>query len=943
MAVDYIKIRGARQHNLKNVDVDIPRNKLVVITGISGSGKSSLAFDTIYAEGQRRYVESLSAYARQFLDRMDKPDVDSIEGLSPAISIEQKTVSKNPRSTVATVTEIHDYLRLLYARIGIPFCYSCGKKISSQTVQQIVDSICALDEGARIHVLAPIVRGKKGEFQKEFSQYLKEGYVRIKVDGETLDLSPGLKLSKNKKHDIDVFIDRLIIKEGIKNRVTDSVETTLKLSDGLVKIDIIDAKNELLKSILFSEKFSCNDCNISYPSITPQMFSFNSPQGACPECDGLGTKIYFDEKLIVPDQNLTLAQGAIAPFGNTTSKYYYQMLLAVASHYSFSLGIPFRQLDDEIKDILIYGSKGENIKFSFVGDDMSHSFERPFEGAIPYLERRYKQTESEKIRDDLDKYMSQRICEKCNGKRLRQESLHILVGEISIDKFLKMSIKEGIEFLINIKLTKKEEHIARRILKELKERLGFLSSVGLNYLSLDRSSATLSGGEGQRIRLATQIGSSLSGVLYILDEPSIGLHHRDNGRLIETLKGLRDLENTVLVVEHDADMMLNADYIFDMGPGAGRHGGKLTAQGTPKEIMQDPNSLTGKYLSGEKQIRTAKKRRKGHGKSITINKAFGNNLKNLDVSFPLGKFICVTGVSGSGKSTLVNDTLYKYLAQHFYRAKMHETVKCKHIKGISYIDKVINVDQSPIGRTPRSNPATYTGLFTPIRELFADLPDSKMRGYKPGRYSFNVKGGRCEACQGDGVIKIEMHFLPDVFVQCEVCKGSRYNRETLEIKYKGKNISDLLNMTVDEAAKFFENQPVISAKLETLQEVGLGYICLGQFATTLSGGEAQRIKLSKELSKRSTGRTLYILDEPTTGLHFDDIKKLLAVLNRFADKDNTVIVIEHNPDVIKNADHIIDLGPEGGDEGGQVLAQGTPEEIAACKDSYTGMMLKEVL
>jgi excinuclease ABC subunit A len=942
MSVDAIKIRGASEHNLKNIDLDIPRNQLVVITGISGSGKSSLAFDTIYAEGQRRYVESLSAYARQFLDRLNKPNVESIEGLSPAISIEQKTVSKNPRSTVATVTEIHDYLRLLFARIGIPFCYQCGKRIAAQTIQQIVDSILALNEGTKIHVMAPIVRERKGEFAKELAQFLKDGFVRVRIDGEILELKNGLSLAKTKKHNIDLFVDRLVVRPDIRQRLTDSVEMAFSLSEALIKVEVLGQEQKIEQELLFSEKFACNDCGISYPDITPQMFSFNSPQGACSTCAGLGSKIYFDENLIVPDPNLSLFEGAIAPFGSTTSRYYGQMLQAVANHYQFNLKTPFKKLSPEIQQILFHGSGPEQIYFDYQGEDMRHTFERSFEGVIPHLERRYRQTDSDRIREDFQKFMSYKICTVCKGKRLRPESLGVKISGTSIDQVLALSIKEAVHFIEHLKLSEKEILIANRLLKELKERLGFLTAVGLTYLTLDRSSATLSGGEGQRIRLATQVGSSLSGVLYILDEPSIGLHHRDNARLIGTLKGLRDLENTVIVVEHDMETILAADYIFDLGPGAGRYGGNIIAHGTPDELKQDNSSITGQYLSGKKMIPIPRERRAGANKAIEIRGAYGNNLKKVDVDIPLAKFICVTGVSGSGKSTLVIDTLYKYISQHLYRAKLSESVCCKSIRGLSHIDKVIDVDQSPIGRTPRSNPATYTGLFGPIRDLFAELPEAKMRGYKAGRFSFNVKGGRCETCQGDGVLKIEMHFLPDVFIECEICKASRYNRETMEIKYKGKNISDVLNMTVDEAAEFFTHIPAVQSKLETLQEVGLGYICLGQFATTLSGGEAQRIKLSKELSKRATGRTLYILDEPTTGLHFDDIHRLLMVLSRFVDRGNTVLVIEHNPDIIKNADHIIDLGPEGGDAGGTIVAQGTPEEVAEITASHTGVMLREI-
>lgn len=940
MSTKHITIKGAREHNLKSINLDIPRDKFVVITGLSGSGKSSLAFDTIYAEGQRRYVESLSAYARQFLERMKKPDVDSISGLSPAISIEQKTVSKNPRSTVGTVTEIYDYLRLLFARVGKPFCYNCQKPISFQTVQQMVDQILKLPVGSKLNVLAPLVKGRKGEYHKEFEQLRREGYIRVNVDGKILDLSDDIKLDKNKKHFIDVYVDKLVLKVGAKNRITDSLENTLKLGHGLAKVEVTDDKKS--KEIIFSENFACIDCGISYPEITPQMFSFNSPQGACPECAGLGNKMYFDPKLVVPDHTKTLNDGALHPWGSRSDNYYFQMLKSIASHYGFKMDVPFNKLPENVKQIIFYGSNGEVIDFSLKGDFASHSFRKEFEGIIGNLERRYRETESDYIRDEISRYMTYSPCPTCKGARLKKESLHIKVGNFAINQVCALSIKESFEFFSTLKLTKKDEQIASRILKEIKNRLEFLENVGLNYLSLDRTSSTLAGGEGQRIRLATQIGSSLVGVVYILDEPSIGLHQRDNNKLIETLMGLRNLGNTVLVVEHDASTILSADHVIDLGPGAGKTGGHVVCEGSPKEIMECENSLTGKYLSGKLEISIPKKRKKPNKKCLKLQKSSGNNLKEVDVSFPLGIFTCVTGVSGSGKSTLVIDTLYKALAKKLYKAS-ESPMPFDKILGLEFIDKVIDVDQSPIGRTPRSNPATYTGVFGYIREVFAEVPESKMRGYKIGRYSFNVKGGRCEACQGDGIIKIEMHFLPDIYVECEMCQGKRYNRETLEIKYKGKNIYDVLEMTVNEAYVFFKNIPRIRNKIETLRDVGLGYIHLGQAATTLSGGEAQRIKLAKELSKRSTGRTIYILDEPTTGLHFDDIKKLLEVLNRLIEGGNTVIVIEHNLDVIKCADHVIDLGPEGGDEGGYVVAEGTPEEVVRNRKSYTGKYLKTVL
>lgn len=935
--MEKIIIRGAKEHNLQNVDVEIPRDKLVVITGLSGSGKSSLAFDTIYAEGQRRYVESLSAYARQFLEQMDKPNIESIEGLSPAISIEQRSLSKNPRSTVATVTEIYDYLRVLFARVGTPYCYKCGRQISSQTIQQMVDQLMELPLGSKIIMFSPIIQGRKGEHRKELNQLQKDGFVRVKVDGVIKDLSEEIRLDKNKKHTIDVMIDRLLIKEKVEKRLADSLEIALNLSGGIVKIEL-NSKNEML----FSEKCACVHCGISFPEITPRMFSFNNPYGACPSCGGLGSKMYFDPDLIVPNRNLSLREGAILPWANRKSIYYHQMLDALSRYYQFDIYTPFNDLPTHVQQALFNGSGEEKIDFYYDDGARRFSHKREFMGIIPNLERRYKETDSLSIRQEIERYMNTSTCPDCSGSRLRTESLFIKIGNRSIHDITKLSIKEALSFFHHLKLSERDKKIAQRILKEIIERLKFLTHVGVNYLTLDRASTTLSGGEGQRIRLATQIGSSLVGVLYILDEPSVGLHQRDNVRLLETLKKLRDIGNTVLVVEHDEQTILSSDHVIDMGPGAGLAGGKIVFSGTPKQILKNNDSLTGKYLSHRLEIPVPHKRRKPGPRSLTLKGASENNLREITVKIPLGLFTCVTGVSGSGKSTLVIDTLYRSLAQKLYRSK-ERAGKVEEIKGLEYIDKVIDIDQTPIGRTPRSNPATYTGTFTHIRDLFARLPESKARGYKPGRYSFNVKGGRCEACSGDGVIKIEMHFLPDVYVTCDVCKGKRYNRETLEIQYKGKNIAEVLDMTVNQAFSFLENIPPVRAKLQTLVDVGLGYIKLGQPATTLSGGEAQRIKLSKELSKRSTGRTLYILDEPTTGLHFADIQKLLDVLNRLTDAGNTVIVIEHNMEVIKTADYIIDLGPEGGDKGGEVVALGTPEEIADIKHSYTGQFLKRVL
>lgn len=936
--MDKIIVKGAREHNLKNIDLEIPRDKLVVITGVSGSGKSSIAFDTIYAEGQRRYVESLSAYARQFLEQMEKPDVESIEGLSPAISIEQKTTSKNPRSTVGTVTEIYDYLRLLFARVGSPYCYQCGKEIKAQTIQQMVDRIIELPQDARIILYSPIVKGRKGEYKKELEQLRKDGYTKAKIDGAMKDLSEDIVLDKKKKHNIDVVIDRLIIKEGIIKRLADSIEVAARLSKGIIKIEISGEKEELL----FNENLACVDCGISYPELTPTTFSFNSPHGACPECNGLGGKLHFDPDLVVPNKDISLREGAIAPWEKKSSIYFHQMLEAISRHFSFDLYTPFKDLPQRVQDILLYGSGDEEVEFYYEKEDRRHYYKKSFEGILKNLERRYHETTSSDAMDDMSQYMNTQPCPVCNGSRLKKEAMFVKIDGNSIADITKMSIKECSVFFNRLNLSKTEQEIARRILKEIEERLGFLINVGLDYLTLERPAATLSGGEGQRIRLATQIGSSLVGVLYILDEPSIGLHQKDNKRLLDSLKRLRDLGNTVLVVEHDEETILSADYVIDMGPGAGEDGGRVIAAGTPIEIIQNKESLTGRYLSRELQIPVPSNRQKPDGRFLIIKGAKANNLKSITVKFPIGLITCVTGVSGSGKSTLVIDTLYKALAQRLYHSK-ERAGEVENITGLEFIDKIIDIDQSPIGRTPRSNPATYTGLFSPIRDLFSQLPEARMRGYKLGRFSFNVKGGRCEACEGDGLIKVEMHFLPDVYVTCEVCNGKRYNRETLDIKYKGKNISDILNMTVTEALPFFENIPPVKDKLKTLWEVGLGYIKLGQSATTLSGGEAQRIKIAKELSKRATGRTIYILDEPTTGLHFADIQRLLTVLQSLRQSGNTIVIIEHNLDVLKTADYIIDLGPEGGNDGGKVVAIGTPEEVAKAENSYTGMFLKKVI
>jgi len=937
---DKIYIKGACEHNLKNIDLEIPRDKLVVITGLSGSGKSSLAFDTIYAEGQRRYMESLSSYARQFLGLMEKPNVEFIDGLSPAISIDQKTTSKNPRSTVGTVTEIYDYFRLLFARIGIPHCPQCGKVIAQQTVDQMVDSVLALEEGTRIQILAPVVRGRKGEYTKLIQDAKKNGYVRIRIDGEVMDINDEIKLDKNRKHTIEIVVDRLIVRPGIQKRLTDSIETSLNLSGGLLIVDVM-GKEEML----FSQNFSCPECGISIEELAPRMFSFNNPYGACPKCGGLGTLMKIDPDLVIVDRTKALTEGALAITGwNFTNEdaYSRMYLEALAKHYGFDINTPVEKLPPEILDKILYGTNGEKIKVEYEREYGSGSFMTSFEGVITSMERRYRETKSESQKEYYESFMSNIPCPECDGKRLKKESLAVTVGGKNIYEVSSMSINDAVSFLRNLELTDRELLIASQILKEINARLKFLMDVGLNYLTLHRATATLSGGEAQRIRLATQIGSGLMGVLYILDEPSIGLHQRDNEKLLDTLKRLRDLGNTLIVVEHDEETMYAADHIIDMGPGAGEHGGKVVAQGTVEEIKANPNSLTGKYLSGELKIEVPKQRRKPNGKILRILGARENNLKNVDVDIPLGIFTCVTGVSGSGKSSLVNEILYKKLAAKLNRAKTKPGLH-RDILGLEHLDKVINIDQSPIGRTPRSNPATYTGLFDLIRELFAQTVDAKTKGYKSGRFSFNVRGGRCEACSGDGIIKIEMHFLPDIYVPCEVCKGKRYNRETLEVKYKGKNIADVLNMTVEEALGFFENIPRLKRKIQTLYDVGLGYIRLGQPATTLSGGEAQRVKLATELSRRPTGKTVYILDEPTTGLHMADVHKLIDVLQKLVDAGNSVVVIEHNLDVIKTADYIIDLGPEGGDCGGLVIASGTPEEVSAVEKSHTGRFIKKVL
>lgn len=938
MAQDRIEIKGARVHNLKNIDVSIPRDKFVVLTGLSGSGKSSLAFDTIYAEGQRRYVESLSAYARQFLGQMDKPDVDSIDGLSPAISIDQKTTSRNPRSTVGTVTEIYDYLRLLFARIGKPYCPEHGIEISAQTIEQMVDRIKSYPERTKIQILAPMVEGRKGEHVKVLEEIKKQGFVRVRVDGEMLEINDEILLEKNKKHTIEVVVDRIVLKSDIDARLADSLETALHLADGKVKVDIMDEEE-----LLFSQKLACPICGFSMDELSPRMFSFNSPYGACPSCDGLGNRMEVDTELVIPDPQKTLKDGAIEPWAGSSSTYYPQMLESICKHLGVDFAAPVDQLTKEQQQMILYGTKGEKIHFRYE-NEFGHIREAmvPFEGVVNNLERRYKETASDYVREHIEQFMSHKECPTCKGTRLRKEILSVFVGGKNISYVTNLSIKEALHFFENLELSQKDLTIAHLILKEIKSRLGFLANVGLEYLTLSRAAGTLSGGEAQRIRLATQIGSSLMGVLYILDEPSIGLHQRDNDRLIQTLEKMRDLGNTLIVVEHDEDTMLAADYIIDIGPGAGAHGGHVVAQGTPKEVMENQHSLTGQYLSGKKFISVPVERRKPNGKWLKVKGAKENNLKNIDVEFPLGVFTCVTGVSGSGKSTLVNEILFKTLSKELNRSKQ-KPGKVEGIIGIEFLDKVIDIDQSPIGRTPRSNPATYTGVFDDIRDLFSTTQEAKVRGYKKGRFSFNVKGGRCEACHGDGIIKIEMHFLPDVYVPCEICKGKRYNRETLEIKYKGKNIADVLDMTIEEALEFFKNIPKIQRKLQTLYDVGLGYMQLGQPATTLSGGEAQRVKLASELYRRSNGRTLYILDEPTTGLHVDDIARLLQVLQRLVDNGDTVVVIEHNLDVIKTSDYIIDLGPEGGEGGGMVIAEGTPEQLIEMKASYTGKYLKPIL
>ena len=938
---DKIIIKGARENNLKNVDVEIPRDQLVVMTGLSGSGKSSLAFDTIYAEGQRRYVESLSSYARMFLGQMEKPDVDYIDGLSPAISIDQKTTSKNPRSTVGTVTEIYDYLRLLWARVGTPHCPKCGKEIRQQTVDQIVDQVLALPQGSKIQVMAPVIRGKKGEHAKVFEDARRSGYVRVRVDGSLYDLSEEIKLEKNKKHSIEIIVDRLVIKAEIGQRLTDSIETAAALSGGIVLINVLEGDQDLL----FSQNYACEDCGISIEELTPRMFSFNNPYGACPTCTGLGFQLRADPELIIPDKSLSILEGAItAPGwnnirGDGISRMYFD---ALAKQYHFSLSTPVAELPESVLQVILYGTGGEKLKLHYDQERGSGTLMQPFEGVARNLERRFRETQSDYSRRELEECMSECACPDCAGKRLKKEVLAVTVGGMDIDTYTRLSVGDALKFMEGLELPATKAMIAERILKEIRSRLGFLQSVGLDYLTLQRSAATLSGGESQRIRLATQIGSSLMGVLYILDEPSIGLHQRDNDKLLATLKGLRDLGNTLIVVEHDEDTMRAADYIIDVGPGAGVHGGEIVAAGTPEEVAANPKSLTGLYLARKKKVEVPKERRSGSGQALTIRGAAENNLKDVDVSIPLGTFTCVTGVSGSGKSSLVNEILFKRLGADLMRMKVRPG-KHRAIEGKEFLDKVIAIDQSPIGRTPRSNPATYTGVFNDIRDLFAATQDAKARGYGPGRFSFNVRGGRCEACQGDGLVKIEMHFLPDIYVPCEVCKGKRYNRETLEVQYKGKNICEVLDMTVDEAVVFFANLPKIQRKIQTLQEVGLGYIRLGQSSTTLSGGEAQRVKLATELSKRSTGKTIYILDEPTTGLHTDDVRRLIGVLQKLVDGGNTMVVIEHNLDVIKTADYLIDLGPEGGSGGGTVVCTGTPEKVARCEESYTGRYLKKVL
>jgi excinuclease ABC subunit A len=939
--MQFIRVRGAREHNLKNIDVDMPRDSLVVITGLSGSGKSSLAFDTIYAEGQRRYVESLSAYARQFLELMQKPDVESIEGLSPAISIEQKTTSKNPRSTVGTVTEIYDYMRLLFARVGVPYSPATGLPIESQTVSQMVDRVMAMPEGTRLYVLAPIVRGRKGEYKKELAELQKKGFQRVKVDGKMLEIDTVPALNKKLKHDVAVVVDRIVVREGLGTRLAESLETALDLAEGIALVENADSGEETV----FSAKFACPVSGFTIPEIEPRLFSFNNPFGACPTCDGLGTKLFFDPELVVPDERRSLREGAVAPWANSTSQYYSQTLDSLARHYKASTNEPWKDLHEKVQNAILFGSGETPIAMKYDDGVRAYTTTRPFEGVIPNMERRWKETDSAWLKEELGRYQNTTECESCHGKRLKPEALAVKIRGLDISEVAEFSIAAAAEWFgeLNQHLTPKQQDIAERILKEINERLGFLRNVGLEYLTLARASGTLSGGESQRIRLASQIGSGLTGVLYVLDEPSIGLHQRDNERLLTTLKRLRDLGNTVIVVEHDEDAIRQADYLIDMGPAAGIHGGHVVAAGLPDAVLASPDSITAQYLTGRKRIEVPATRRPGHlGQLLRVVGARANNLQNISVDIPLGTFACVTGVSGGGKSTLVVDTLYKALARKLMGAREHPGVHDR-IEGAEHLDKIVDIDQSPIGRTPRSNPATYTGAFTPIRDWFAGLPEAKARGYGPGRFSFNVKGGRCEACQGDGVIKIEMHFLPDVYVQCDVCKGKRYNRETLDITFKGKSIADVLDLTVDEGAEFFRAVPAIRDKMTTLQRVGLGYIHIGQAATTLSGGEAQRVKLAKELSRRATGRTLYILDEPTTGLHFEDVRKLLDVLHALVEQGNTVLVIEHNLEVIKTADWIIDLGPEGGSGGGRVVASGTPEQVAAIPASYTGQYLKSYL
>ncbi|WP_146345108.1 excinuclease ABC subunit UvrA [Falsiphaeobacter marinintestinus] len=938
-----IEVRGAREHNLKNIDVDIPRDQLVVITGLSGSGKSSLAFDTIYAEGQRRYVESLSAYARQFLDMMEKPDVDHISGLSPAISIEQKTTSKNPRSTVGTVTEIYDYMRLLFARAGSPFSPATGLPIEAQQVQDMVDRIMALEEGTRGYLLAPIVRDRKGEYKKEFLELRKQGFQRVKVDGEFHELDTPPTLDKKFRHDIDVVVDRIVVREGLETRLADSLRTALDLADGIAVLETAPKEGDP-ERMTFSENFACPVSGFTIPEIEPRLFSFNAPFGACSDCDGLGVELFFDERLVVPDQSLKIYDGALAPWRKGKSPYFLQTIEAIAAHYEFDKSTPWKDLPAHIQQVFLYGSGDEEIPFRYDEGGRVYQVTRTFEGVIPNMERRYRETDSNWIREEFERYQNNRPCGTCDGYRLREEALAVKIAGLHVGQVVQMSIREALAWVEHApeELSAQKNEIARAILKEIRERLGFLNNVGLEYLTLSRNSGTLSGGESQRIRLASQIGSGLTGVLYVLDEPSIGLHQRDNDRLLETLKNLRDQGNTVIVVEHDEEAIREADYVFDIGPGAGVHGGQVVSHGTPSDIVNDAASLTGQYLSGTREIAIPSERRAGNGKSVTVVNATGNNLKNVTADFPLGQFVCVTGVSGGGKSTLTIETLFKTASMRLNGARQ-TPAPCETIKGLELLDKVIDIDQRAIGRTPRSNPATYTGAFTPIRDWFAGLPEAKARGYKPGRFSFNVKGGRCEACQGDGVIKIEMHFLPDVYVTCETCGGARYNRETLEIKFKGKSIADVLDMTVEDAQTFFQAVPSIRDKMDALARVGLGYIKVGQQATTLSGGEAQRVKLSKELAKRSTGRTLYILDEPTTGLHFEDVRKLLEVLHELVDQGNTVVVIEHNLDVVKTADWIIDIGPEGGDGGGEIVAEGTPEDVADVERSHTGRYLKSML